>query len=238
VSFQHLASEAMARFMADLSSPIALAALCAIAAAAAFNITSSFVKTMVPLRGLAVLSNVGFLMYGLLHPMPIMAVLHATLLPINFVRFSEMLRLTRRVRAASQSADTSGVWLKPYMKASRKKAGEVLFAKGDPADHLYFLAEGRIEIVEFGQTMEPGRMFGEIAFFSPSRRRTATARCLDNCLVLSVNEQTVRELYYQNPSFGFELVGLVAARLLADSERLSAHVERLQAQLAQQQAAN
>jgi len=149
-----------------------------------------------------------------------------------------MLRLTRRVRAASQSADLSGVWLKPYMKASRKKAGEVLFAKGDTADHLYYLAEGRIEIVEVGQTMEAGRMFGEIAFFSPSRRRTATARCLDDCLVLSVNEHTVRELYYQNPSFGFELVGLVAARLSADSARLSADVERLQAQLAQHQTAN
>jgi CRP/FNR family cyclic AMP-dependent transcriptional regulator len=238
VSLQHFASQAMAMFMGDLSSPIALAGLCALAAAATFNITSSFVKTMVPLRGLAVLSNVGFMIYGLLHPLPIMALLHATLLPINFVRFSEMLRLTRRVRAASQSADLSGLWLKPYMKASRKKAGEVLFAKGDTADHLYYLAEGRIEIVEIGQTLEAGRMFGEIAFFSPSRRRTATARCLDDCLVLSVNEHTVRELYYQNPSFGFELVGLVAARLSADSARLSADVERLQAQLAQYQTAN
>src|SRR5438874_1981951 len=90
----------------------------------------------------------------------------------------------------------------------------------------------------FVQTMEAGRMFGEIAFFSPSRRRTATARCLDDCLVLSVNEHTVRELYYQNPSFGFELVGLVAARLSADSARLSADVDRLKAQLAQHQTAN
>jgi len=238
VSLQQFAGQAMATFMGDLSSPLALAALSALAAAATFTITSSFVKTMVPLRGLAVLSNVGFLLYGLLHPNLIMAVLHATLLPINFVRFSEMLRLTRRVRAAAERADLTGVWLKPYMKASRKKAGDVLFAKGDPADQLYFLAAGRIEFVEIGQTMGPGRMFGEIAFFSPSGRRTATARCLEDCQVLSVNEPTLRELYYQNPSFGFELVSLVAARLSADAERLSADVARLRAQLAAQQAAS
>jgi len=238
VSVQQLADQALATLIGDLSSPTALAALCAEAAAAAFTVTSSFVKTMVPLRGLAVMSNVGFLLYGLLHPTPVMALLHATLLPINCVRFSEMLRLTRRVRAAAQRADLTGVWLKPYMKASRKKAGEVLFAKGDPAEHLYFLAEGRIDFVEIGQTMGPGRMFGEIAFFSPSRRRTLTARCKDDCLVLSVNEPTLRELYYQNPSFGFELVGLVAARLSADAERLSAEIESLRAQLEQRQPAS
>ena len=230
MSLQEMASHGMARLMGDLSSPAQIIALCAAAAAGGFTITSSFVKTMVPLRALAVLSNLGFMLYGVFHPTPIMALLHATLLPINFVRFTEMLRLTRRVRLAANSADASGVWLKPYMKATRKKAGQVLFAKGDPADHLYFLAEGRIEFVEIGTTMGPGRVFGEIAFFLPSKQRTLTARCLDDCLILSVNQHTVRELYYQNPTFGFELVGLVAVRLTAD-------IERLQAQLAQRSGA-
>jgi CRP-like cAMP-binding protein len=110
------------------------------------------------------------------------------------------------------------------MKATRHNAGDVLFRKGDQADHMYFLAEGRIEVVEIGTVVQPGRIFGEIAFFTPSGRRTATARCMDDCLVLKINQSTVRELYYQNPSFGFELVGLVAARLSADVDRLNAQL--------------
>jgi CRP-like cAMP-binding protein len=123
------------------------------------------------------------------------------------------------------------------MKQTRRKAGDVLFSKGDTADHLYFLAEGRIEFVEIGSVMEPGRVFGEIAFFSPSGQRSLSARCLDDCLILSVNEQTVLELYYQNPSFGFELIRLVANRLSADVERQQAQIERLRAELAGREAA-
>ncbi|MEO7116184.1 MAG: cyclic nucleotide-binding domain-containing protein, partial [Caldimonas sp.] len=66
----------------------------------------------------------------------------------------------------------------------------------------------------------PGQMFGEIAFFAPDKRRTLSARCVDECLMLSINQSTVRQLYYQNPAFGFEIVGLVANRLSADVARL------------------
>ena len=237
MSFEQLVRYAMAYVSAALASPTEVAALVSAAFAAGLTITSSFVKTMVPLRGLALCSNIGFLCYGILHPSAVMALLHATLLPINCVRFMEMLRLTRRVRVAASSADTSGIWLRPYMKQTRLKAGTVLFARGDPADHLYFLAQGRIELVEIGTVMEPGRVFGEIAFFSPNRQRTLTARCLDDCMVLSVNQHTVLELYYQNPAFGFELIRLVANRLTADIDRHVAQIERLRTELAGREAA-
>ena len=203
-----------------MSSPTEVVALCAAFAAATLTITSSFVKTMVPLRWLAVFSNFGFLAYGVLHPSPVMGMLHAILLPINVVRLREMRRLARNVAAAAENADTSGLWLKPYMKAIRRPAGEVLFSQGDEANELYLLAEGRVEFVEIGQSVGPGRVFGEIAFFAPDKRRTLTARCAEDCLVLSVNQSTVRQMYYQNPAFGFELIGLVAGRLSADIVRL------------------
>ena len=82
------------------------------------------------------------------------------------------------------------------------------------------LPDGRMELVDIGQMLQPGKLFGEIAFFSPSRRRTRTARCVDDCTVLMIDETTVKELYFQNPSFGFHLIGLVAGRLSSDVERL------------------
>jgi CRP/FNR family cyclic AMP-dependent transcriptional regulator len=231
VTTQEIAAQISAYLASALASPEEMLALCAAAAAAALTISSSFVKTMVPLRWLAVCSNVGFFAYGMLHPSWVMALMHGVLLPINCVRLAEMKRLTRRVHAATASADLSGLWLKPYMKTSKRKAGEVLFRQGDLADHLYILAEGRVEFVEIGVSIGPGQMFGEIAFFAPDGRRTLTARCREDCLVLSVNQSTVRQLYFQNPSFGFEIVGLIANRLSAD-------VARLQLQLAAQRSAS
>ena len=220
MSAQTIVGQATAYLAGALSSPTEMLALCAAAAGGVLIIAGAFVKTMVPLRWLAVWSNFGFLAFGLLHPSLITALLYVVLLPINVVRLLEMLRLTRRVTAAAASADSSGIWLRPYMKQVRYKAGDVLFEKGDPAEHLYLLADGKVEFVEIRQTVGPGRMFGEIAFFAPSGRRTLTARCVENSLVLSVNQSTVRELYFQNPAFGFELIGLVATRLSADVARL------------------
>ncbi|MDQ6628548.1 MAG: cyclic nucleotide-binding domain-containing protein [Pseudomonadota bacterium] len=226
MSIEQMSAQAMAWMSRELSSPSEIVALCSAAIAGGLTLTSSFVKTMVPLRFLAVGSNLGFLLFGILHPSPVMAMLQGSLLPINLYRSLEMVRLTRRVRAASRDADMSGVWLKPYMKSKRRPAGSILFSRGDIAEHLYFLAEGRVEFVEIGQSIGPGQIFGEIAFFAPDRRRTLTARCSEDSLVLRVDQGTVRQLYFQNPSFGFELVGLVAARLSADVNRLEAQLAR------------
>ena len=203
-----------------LDTPQGVIAIVSVAIAGGLVIAASFVKTMIPLRWLAVGSNVGFIAYAAFMPSLPMLLLHATLLPINLWRVLQMLRLTRQVQAAVASQDDSGVWLKPYMRSQRMAAGRVLFKKGDHADRLYLLASGRVELVEIGVALEPGRIFGEIAFFAPDRRRTMTARCLKPCLVLSIDEITVRELYHQNPDFGFALVALIAGRLSDDVRRL------------------
>jgi CRP/FNR family cyclic AMP-dependent transcriptional regulator len=211
------AIEAAANALARPEGQIALGSA---ALASAFSIAGTFVKTMIPLRWLAVGTNLGFMVYGALYPQLPLMVLHALLLPINLYRAAEMVRLSRRVNAAAQARDTSGLWLRPYMKRLKLKAGTVLFRKGDLADHLYMLASGRVELVEIGVDLPAGRIIGEIAFFAPDRRRTLSARCIEDSEVLAINESTVRQLYYQNPEFGFELIGLVAGRLTADIHRL------------------
>lgn len=215
-----IVEQALNTITALLASPAGMVALISAGVAGALHLAGTLMRTMVPLRFLAVGSNIGFMIYGALFPSLPMMVLHAVLLPINGVRAWQMLKLARRVNAAAGANDTSGLWLTPYMKRRRYRAGTTIFRKGDKADKLYLLAEGRIELVEAGVVLEPGRVFGEIAFFSPDRQRTQTARCLERCLLLSISETTVRQLYFQNPEFGFELIGLVAARLTADIRRL------------------
>ena len=220
MDFTELMAQAVASIHGAFSSPTEIVATVSGLTAGALIVVSSFVRTMIPLRWLAVASNLGFVVYGALHPSLPLLFLHATLLPINIFRAREMVRLTMRVRAAAKSSDLSGIWLRPYMKSKQWKKGAVLFRKGDLADQLYFLAEGCIEFVEIGTFMEPGRIFGEIAFFAPDRRRTLTARCAESSKVLTIDQHTLEQLYFQNPAFGFRLVGLVAGRLLADVQRL------------------
>ena len=213
-------SAALADLSHTLQSPMGVLAVCSVVVAAALVVVSSFVKTMIPLRWLAAGGNLGFLVYGLLHPSLVMVLLHGVLLPFNVWRALDMVRLTRRVRAAAAADDLSGVWLKPYMRKRTWKAGSVVFRKGDPADRLYFLAAGRIDFLEIGDGMDAGRLFGEIAFFAPDGKRTLTARCATDCTVLSIDADSFRQLFFQNPAFGFQIVSLVAGRLIADRRRL------------------
>lgn len=230
MSIAELIASAEAAAAATLSSPQQIVAIVSVIIAGGLIVVSNFMKTMIPLRWLAVGGNFGFVIYGALHPSIPMLILHSALLPINIFRVFEMIRLTRTVNRLDTQG--TGVWLKPYMMSAKRKAGDVLFKKGDPAGHLYFLTEGRIELVEIGVFIEPGKMFGEIAFFAPEKKRTATARCVGPCTVLSIDESTLKQLYYQNPEFGFQLIDLVADRLIADTRRLEAQLAELRAQRA------
>lgn len=211
----------MAYFYAARSSPSEILAITAVIVGGAFVLSAGFVKTMIPLRWLAIGSNVGFVCYGALHPSYPMLILHLLLLPLNIFRLKEMVQLTRRVNAVEQSGDLSGIWLRPYMRSETHADGSLLFRKGDRGDRLYLLAEGQIEFVEIGTHLDPGQIFGEIAFFAPDRRRQLSARCKGKCTILSIDESTMRQLYHQNPEFGFQLISLVAGRLSADVHRLT-----------------
>lgn len=202
------------------STPLGLVALIAGALAGVLIVVSCFVKTILPLRLLAVGSNIGFMLYGILAPSPMTFLLHATLLPLNLVRAQQMLQLTRNIKRSLSGGAKADTWLKPYMQPRKLQPGQVLFSKGDPADQLYYLVDGAIELVELGLSLPTGRVFGEIAFFAPDRRRTATARCVSACTVLTISESTFTQLYYQNPDFGFEVVRLIAGRLSGDVHRL------------------
>ena len=225
--FDTMIAEASRYLQHALASPTELVAMLAVVVAGAFVLVSTTVKTMIPLRWLAIGSNLGFVAYGALHPSYPMLLLHSALLPINAYRLVEMIRLARRVAAVQAEAEMSAVWLKPYMRSARLAAGTVLFRQGDVGDRLYLLADGRIELVEIAGAILPGQIFGELSFFAPDRRRRLTARCAQDCTVLSIDESTVRQLYLQNPAFGYKMVQLVAARFTADVLRLNAELAAL-----------
>lgn len=201
---------------AAVASPSEMLAIISVIFAGSLVLVSSFVKTMIPLRWLAIGSNFGFIAYGAFHPSMPMLLLHSMLVPINLYRLAEMVRLTRHVRAAEASDNLLGIWLRPYMRSATLADGALLFRKGDIGDRIYLLVDGLVEMGEIGVSVKAGDIFGEIAVFAPDRQRRATARCVGQCTVLSIDENTFKQLCYQNPAFGFKLIGLIAARLTAD----------------------
>jgi len=177
-----------------------------------------YMKTMIPLRVVGILSNVAFITYGAgcrLYPV---LILHAILLPLNCVRLIQMQTLIKKVRDAAKG-DCSMEWLIPYMQSRTLKKG-VLFWKGDAADEMYMLLKGSIRLMDLGVTIHPGTVIGEIGIFAPSRQRMDTAICESDVEVATISNDRVRQLYHQNPKFGFYLINLVTARLLQNFSRV------------------
>ncbi len=219
LTFNGFWAQVAANIVEILASPKQILAHLAAGIGITLVVIAAFVRTMIPLRLLAVGSNVGLLVYGALRPSPITMAIAATLLPINIYRAIEMTRLTRRVNRAEVAGNQAGLWLRPYMKAKKLRSGHVLFRKGDRADRMYLLVQGDMELADIGVKLAPG-LFGEIALFSPNKARTHTVRCLTSCTVLSISYGTVKQLYFQNPAFGFHLIELLAGRLTQDVARV------------------
>ena len=177
-----------------------------------------YMKTMIPLRVVGILSNVAFMTYaagGRIHPV---LILHAILLPLNCVRLIQMQTLIKKVRDAAKG-DCSMEWLIPYMQSRTLEKG-VLFRKGDAADEMYMLLKGSIRLKDVGVTIHPGTVIGEIGIFAPSRQRTDTAICESDVEVATISNDRVRQLYHQNPKFGFYLINLVTDRLLQNFSKV------------------
>lgn len=219
-----LSNEAATLYNAMLGSPQQLAAHLFAVLSLILSVAGFLARPMVTLRWLAAGSSVALLGYGVLHPSIISCVISAVILPINVYRALEASRLTRRVNRAAGDANMAGLWLKPYMKSKNYKAGHVLFKKGDHADKLFLLVDGEMTLADIGKPLEPGRVFGEIALFSPTRIRTHTVQCATDCMVLEIHETTVKQLYFQNPSFGFHLIDLLVSRLSNDVDRVEKQV--------------
>ena len=174
-----------------------------------------YMKTMIPLRVVAVVSNVAFMLYavgGRIYPV---LILHAILLPLNCVRLIQMRTLIRKVREAARG-DWSMEWLIPYMQTRTVKKG-VLFRKGDTAEEMYMVLNGSVRLLDVGVTIQPGTVIGEIGIFAPSGRRMDTAVCESDVEIAVISNDKVLQLYHQNPKFGFYLINMVTDRLLQNA---------------------
>lgn len=184
-------------------------------------IGAAYMKRMIPLRTMAMLANVFGVVVGIGTGSLATFIEHAVNLPLNAVRLRGMRRLVASVREAS-AADLKIEWLKPFMHPRALKAGSRVFSKGDEAGEAFVLVEGRIVISESSATLEPGAIFGEMALFTATGRRTASAVCTSDVRLLVITYEQFEQLYFQNPEFGLYLVRLIVRRFEMNHAALEA----------------
>jgi CRP/FNR family cyclic AMP-dependent transcriptional regulator len=187
-------------------------------------IASHYMKTMVPLRLCEIASNALFVVYGFMYPSWPTLGLYAILVPLNSLRLYEMLQLIKKVRTASQG-DLSMDWLKPFMHKRSYEKGEALFQKGDHAEEMFYILSGSCRVKELGLQLTAGQMVGELGFLTPDQQRTQTVECIENVEMLAITYDKVRELYFQNPSFGFYFLRVASERLLQNVDRMERALE-------------
>jgi hypothetical protein len=102
---------------------------------------------------------------------------------------------------------------------ARFEPGETVIWENERNDDVYFLIEGQLEVLvsEAGTavrvgTIEPGQMFGELAFFTEDRRvATVRARMPAQCFVLT--DADLQLTAYQHPTILMQMAGALAKRL-------------------------
>ena len=104
-------------------------------------------------------------------------------------------------------------WVKPFSSVQNVRAGEVLFRQEDPAREMFFVVSGRLWVKERRVAIEAGEVFGELGLLDSDQARTATVECMENGQLLRISYDQVKQLYVQDPKFGFYFLHLVSKRL-------------------------
>jgi CRP-like cAMP-binding protein len=185
--------------------------------ASALVFATFYMKTMLPLRLVAMCSNVAFLTYALIEGLTPIAILHAMLLPLNALRFLQMRELMGQVARAARAGDFSIEAMLPLMQRRRFQAGETLFAKGDPANELYYVLDGTIFLPSVQLTVEPGNFLGEFGLFSEAGVRTGAAIGKSDGTVMVLTRSAVFSCLLQHPQLGVHLLRLITLRMLQNA---------------------
>lgn len=175
-----------------------------------------YMRTMLPLRIVAVASNIAFITYAAIDGLTPILILHSALLPLNLLRLMQIRELGEQVERAS-SHEFSAAAILPFMRKRVVRVNEVLFSANDLAEELFYIVEGEVFLPEVQQSVGPGSFIGEIALFSASGRRTATAIARTNGVVMTLSKKAVLAALLQSPQLGIHLLRIITARMLQNA---------------------
>ena len=116
--------------------------------------------------------------------------------------------------------------------------GEIIIHQGDPADCMYVVLEGKVEIVLDHQTEDSlqlavlgeDEVFGELALFDGATRIATAIALGDDVQILSVDKMGFLQWVGEEPAFTLRILSKMADRtrtLIDEVIRLRKKVKRL-----------
>jgi CRP/FNR family cyclic AMP-dependent transcriptional regulator len=182
---------------------------------AALTVASYLMKSMLPLRMVALSANVFLIIYAVQGGSWPTVALYVAMIPINLKKVVEIKKLVRAIENAKADTPVSE-WLLPNMTRRVVKAGTTLWHKGDKATEMLYVESGQLNLLDYDESIGPGSLVGEIGLFAPDNRRTRTIVCATDCTLYSLSAEAMAKLYYQNPQLGYHVMRLIVARLMHD----------------------
>jgi CRP-like cAMP-binding protein len=107
--------------------------------------------------------------------------------------------------------------------------GEMLFARGDPGEHLYLIAEGRVRLAtstDEGRELSfrhatTAKILGEIAALDGGPR-SAEATAINPVVAYSLERRVLRELLAREPAIAGRFIDFLCRRVRDTSDQLEA----------------
>src|SRR5271156_3198138 len=115
-------------------------------------------------------------------------------------------------------------WFISQSKELHFKAGEIYSRQGDPADSMYIVLGGQIELrgemagEAFVFTLDPGEITGVLPY-SRMKQFTVTGRAMTDCRLLQFPASQFPDLVHRMPELTQRLVGLMSDRIRETTRR-------------------
>lgn len=94
-------------------------------------------------------------------------------------------------------------------------AGEKIFLAEEPANTMFIVRSGRVDVITYGTVLEnvqAGGMFGELALIDDGDR-SAAAMAAEPTDVLAIDKATFLKLVREDPDFALIVMRTLAARI-------------------------
>ena len=138
---------------------------------------------------------------------------------IKRYRAKKMLQALSKIKLLQALPPEEVAQLIPNLKTEEFSAGETIFKQGDIAFELYFIVEGRVQVIRETESdtkliaeLGEGDTFGEIALIS-DKPRTGTVRALTNVEVCSLHKMEFEQLIKQSSAIRDASSRMVKERL-------------------------
>ena len=141
------------------------------------------------------------------------------------------------LKAVPLFSDLSGEQLLPLTDIVQQvhvEQGELVFAEGEPGDHLYVIVEGEVDVLNGGERRASLRVkecFGEMALLDASPR-SASCRAHTNLELLAIARDDFQDLLDLHPALARGVIRVLTQRLRAANEHAAEAKPALQGKTA------